>query len=110
MIEDPVLNNNFDLEQDILRCWNITTDLREVLDDWQQGLMQDEDVMQALDAYVKIYENRFERTFRRYEQQCRNLHELRQQVRAQQDLVESANAPKTRAKMAKTKQQKEVDH
>jgi hypothetical protein len=109
MIEDSTLNTNFELEQDILKCWNITSDLREILDDWQQGRMADEDVMQAMDAYVKVYENRFERTFRRFEQQCRNLHALRQQVRAQ-DLAEPTNPPKKRAKMGKTKQQKEVDH
>jgi hypothetical protein len=109
MIEDPTLNNNFELEQDILKCWNITSDLRELLEDWQEGRMADEDVMQAMDAYVKIYENRFDRTFRRFEQQCQNLHELRQQVRAQ-DLAEPNNPPKKGGKMGKTKQQKEVDH
>ena len=109
MIEDPVINNNFELEQDILKCWNITSDLREILDDWQQARMSEEDVMQALDAYIKVYENRFERTFRRFEQQCRNLHALRQQVQAQ-DLDQPQIAPKKRAKMAKSKQQKEVDH
>jgi DNA repair ATPase RecN len=108
-IEDSTLNTNFELEQDILKCWNITSDLREILDDWQQGRMREEDVMQAMDAYVKVYENRFERTFRRFEQQCRNLHELRQQMRAQ-DLAEPVDTPKKQAKMGKTKQQKEVDH
>ncbi len=57
----------------------------------------------------KVYDNRFERTFRRFEQQCQNLHALRQQVRAQ-DLDESKNAPKKGGKMGKSKQQKEVDH
>jgi len=109
MIEDPVLDTNFDLEQDILRCWNITSDLREILTDWQESRMSEEDMMQALDAYIKIYENRFERTFRRYEQQCRNLHELRQQVRSQ-DLDQPVSQPKKGKKMAKSKQQKEVDH
>ena len=109
MIEDPVINVNFELEQDILKCWNITGDLREILDDWQEGRMKDEEVMAAMNAYILVYENRFDRTFRRFEQQCRNLHELRQQVRAQ-DLDDPKTAPKSRAKMAKSKQQKEVDH
>jgi hypothetical protein len=108
-IEDPTLNTNFELEQDILKCWNITSDLRELLDDWQQGRMRDEEVMQVMDAYVRIYENRFERTFRRYEQHCWNFHDLRQRVQAQ-DLDEPNPAPEKRAKMAKSKQQKEVDH
>jgi hypothetical protein len=109
MIEDSTLNTNFELEQDILKCWNITSDVRELLTDWQEGRMRDEDVMQALDAYVKVYENRFERTFRRFEQQCRNLHELRQQVRSQ-DLEQPKNSPKKRGKMGGSKAQKEVDH
>ena len=109
MIEDPVINVNFELEQDILKCWNITADVRELLTDWQEGRMGEEDVMQALDAYVKVYENRFERTFRRFEQQCQNLHELRQQVRAQ-DQDQPQTAPKKQAKMAKSRAQKEVDH
>jgi hypothetical protein len=108
-IEDPTLNTNFELEQDILKCWNITSDLRELLEDWQQGRMSEEDVMLAMDAYVRVYENRFERTFRRFEQQCRNLHALRQQIRSQ-DLDDPKNPPKKGAKMAKSKQQKEVDH
>lgn len=68
---------NFDLEQHILRCWNITTDLEEILEDWQSGVMSEEEAMQAMDAYIKIYNNRFDRTFRNYETVCRGLHSLR---------------------------------
>ena len=109
MIEDPVLENNFELEQDILKCWNITEDLREILEDWQQGRMSEDDVMQAMDAYIKVYDNRFDRTFRRYERLCRDLHQLRQQTRAQA-VDEPTKTGKKPAKMAKSKQQKEVDH
>jgi hypothetical protein len=109
MIEDHTINVNFELEQDILKCWNITSDVRELLTDWQEGRMRDEDVIQALDAYAKIYENRFERTFRRFEQQCQNLHALRQQVQSQ-DLDQPKTSSKKRAKMGISKQQKEVDH
>jgi len=108
MIEDPTINVNFELEQDILKCWNITSDLRELLEDWKECRMRDEDVIEALYAYTKIYENRFERTFRRFEQQCRNLHELRQQVQ-ESDRDQPEIVPKKRAKMSRSKAQKEVD-
>lgn len=83
-----LIEDNFDLEQHILRCWNITTDLREILDDWQTGRMSEENTMQALDAYIKVYENRFDRTFRNYETVCQGLHGLRA-------IVEGLNAPES---------------
>lgn len=71
-----ITENNFSLEQDILKCWNMTSDVKEIMEDFAQGLMTQEDFLQALDAYVKVYENRFERCFRRYESVCRGLHEM----------------------------------
>jgi len=109
MIDDPVISTNFELEQDILKCWNITDDIGEILDDLESGHMEIHEVAEALRIYQKVYQRRFERTFCRFEQQCRNLHELRQQVRSQ-DLAEPQTAPKNRAKMGKTKGKKEVDH
>lgn len=103
------MNTAFDLEQDILKCWNITTDIGEILDDLESGHMEFHDAVQALRAYQQVYENRFERTFRRFEQFNREVWEMRQ-ARQSQDLEEPVNPPKTRGKMGKSKQQKEVDH
>jgi len=80
---EQLTESNFDLEQHILRCWNVTTDLEEILEDWQSGVMREEDAMQALDAYIKVYNNRFERTFRNYETVCQGLHGLRAIVKDQ---------------------------
>ena len=100
------MNTAFDLEQDILKCWNITTDLDEILDDLESGRMEIHEAVQALRAYQQVYENRFERTFRRFEQFNREVWESRQ---AQQDLEEPQTARKNPGKMGKSRQQKEVD-
>jgi hypothetical protein len=72
-----ITENNFELEQDILKCWNMTSDVKEIAQDFVEGQMNQQDFLQALDAYVKVYENRFDRCFRRYELVCRGLHEMR---------------------------------
>jgi hypothetical protein len=98
---------NFDLEQHILRCWNITTDLEEILEDWQSGIMSEEESMQAIDAYVKVYNNRFDRTFRNYETVCHGLHSLRAIVLdklSQESVVftQQKSGKKSSKKVAKT--------
>ena len=93
------MNTAFDLEQDILKCWNITTDLDEILDDLESGRMEIHEAVQALRAYQQVYENRFE-------QFNREVWEIRQ---TQKDLEEPQTAPKNQGKMGKSKQQKEVD-
>ena len=103
------MNTAFDLEQDILKCWNITTDIGEILDDLESGHMEIHEAAAALRAYQQVYENRFERTFRRFEQFNREVWEMRQAQRPQ-DLDQPKKAPKNRGKMGKSKAQKEVDH
>ena len=102
------MNTAFDLEQDILKCWNITTDIGEILDDLESGHMEIHDAAQALRAYQQVYENRFERTFRRFEQFNREVWELRQAQKTQGS-DDPKTAPKNQGKMGKSRQQKEVD-
>ena len=104
----------FDLEQDILRCWNVTTDLGEILDDVESGHMDMAEALQALRAYQKVYENRFDRCFRRFESYNREawaarhrVQELEQQIAKDLD---QPGVPKKAEKRTKSKQQKEVDH
>ena len=81
-MSQDITENNFELEQDILKCWNMTSDVREIAQDFVEGRMSQEDFLQALDAYVKVYDNRFDRCFRRYELVCRGLHEMRHALEA----------------------------
>lgn len=107
MIADKDLTDaNFALEQDILKCWNFTDDIREVLNDLDSGHMSQENAVQALRAFADVYDNRFDRTFRRYETVCRGLHDLRAAVKGF-ELAQTAG-PKS-GKMGKSKGQEPVD-
>lgn len=106
MITDPLVNANFQLEQDILRCWNMVDDVKEILEDLESERMSQKDAVEALRAYATVYQNRFERTFRGYETVCRGLHDLRAQVKN----FEGAQTTRPKqGKMGKSKKHKPVD-
>jgi len=96
----------FDLEQGILRCWNITDDIGEILDDLESGHMEMHEAAEALRAYQKVYQRRFERCFSQFEAYTAEMRDLRVQLK-DLDLVKNPDA--SMGKKAKSKRQKEVD-
>jgi len=96
----------FDLEQGILRCWNITDDIGEILDDLESGNMEMPEAVEALRAYQKVYQRRFERCFSQFEAYVAEVRDLRVRL---QDLDQPQNPGAAMGKKAKSKQQKEVD-
>jgi len=96
----------FDLEQGILKCWNITDDIGEILDDLESGHMEMHEAVEALRAYQKVYQRRFERCFSRFEAYTAEVRDLRVRL---QDLDHAKISEKKTEKRAKSKQQKEVD-
>lgn len=107
MSDKELTDANFELEQDILKCWNVVDDIKEILNDLQEGALSANHAVQALEAYAAVYQNRFDRTFRRYEKVCQGLHELRHAVK-DFEIAQTAN-PKS-GKMSKSKKQKPVDN
>lgn len=103
---DPISEANFDLEQGIIRCWNMVDDVREIVEDLDMGHMDQAQAQEALLALATVYQNRFDRTWRTYETVCRGLHSLRAQVQ-DFELVQDAG-PKS-GKMGKSKKHKPVD-
>ena len=105
------MSAQFDLEQDILRCWNVTDDLSEILDDLESGHMEIHEAVEALRAYQTVYQRRFDRCFRSFEQHTREVWQLRNQAQdAQSNLDQSRKPPASMGKKGRSKQQKEVDH
>jgi hypothetical protein len=96
----------FDLEQGILRCWNITDDIGEILDDLESGHMEMHEAAEALRAYQKVYQRRFERCFSQFEAHTAEVRDLRARL---QDLDSLKNSDASMNKKAKSKRQKEVD-
>ena len=61
------MSDRFDFEQKIMRCWNVTDDIQEVLDaNDRQSLTQDE-LMNALVGLKTIYQMKFENLFAQFE-------------------------------------------
>jgi hypothetical protein len=101
----------FDLEQDILRCWNVTDDIGEVLDDLESGVIEIHEAAEVLRAYQRVYQRRFDRCFRSFEQHTREVWQLRNQVQdAQSNLDQPRKPSASMGKKGKSKGQKEVDH
>ena len=101
----------FDLEQDILKCWNVTDDIGEILDDMESGNIEPAEAIRALRAYQKVYQRRFEKCFQRFEAYNKEAWTWKHKAQEYaQDLVEPKNPNDSKGKMGKSKQQKEVDH
>lgn len=106
MNDQELVDVNFELEQDILKCWNVVDDIREVLEDLEAGHFSQAQAVQALQSFASVYHNRFDRTFRRYETVCRGLHGLRHTVKGFE--FAQAASPKS-GKKSKSKKAKMVD-
>ena len=105
------MSAQFDLEQDILRCWNVTDDIGEVLDDLESGVIEIHEAAEVLRAYQRVYQRRFDRCFRSFEHHTREVWQLRNQVQdAQSNLDQPPKSSASMGKKGKSKQQKEVDH
>lgn len=96
----------FDLEQGILRCWNITDDIDEILTDLESGHMEIHEAAEALRAYQKVYQRRFERCFDQFENFTAEMRDLRLRVI---ELEQGNNPGGKMAKSGSSKGKKTVD-
>jgi len=87
------MSTPFDLEQEILRCWNITTDLGEILDDMEGGHIEIHEAVEALRAYQRVYERRFDRCFRSFEDHSREVWQLRNRLKESKQDLDSPKNP-----------------
>ena len=74
MDNKELIDANFDLEQGILRCWSVTSDINELLEDIRSGDITTDQALDVLASYAVVYENRFNRTWNLYETVCHGLH------------------------------------
>lgn len=71
------MSAQFDLEQYILKCWNITDDITDIATDLAEGHMDSAEAVQALQAYAQVYQRRFDRCFGQFEDFCGEVRDLR---------------------------------
>lgn len=96
-----IIQANLELEQGILRCWNMVDDVNEILDLMENGSLNNEQGIALLRAHSAIYSHRFDSTFRTYETVCKGLHTLRHQVENQSFLQPAKSGKKGKSKVAK---------
>jgi hypothetical protein len=65
---EKVMVDRFDLEQSILNCWNVTSDINLLYENVMESNMSTDDIANALLGIESIYEMKFEKLFRQFEQ------------------------------------------
>ena len=63
--------NRFDFEQQIMSCWNVTTDLKDLAEGVLENDMSEDQIANALIGMRELYELRFDKLFRQFEQMVR---------------------------------------
>ena len=75
----------FDLEQQIMECWNVTKDIelvtKHLID--HTGGYSDDDLMNKYTAIKDLYEVKFEALWRTFEEHAVDYHEYRRQCTGQ---------------------------
>jgi len=68
--------NQFDLEQDIMNCWQVVDDIKTVTKRYLDGYpkMTDDEVANVLIGIETLYQMKFEQLFATFEQYLKNKH------------------------------------
>jgi hypothetical protein len=66
--------NRFDFEHQIMNCWNVTTDLKDLNEAVLDTDMTKDQIANALMGIEQMYEIRFNKLFRQFEQLVREYH------------------------------------
>lgn len=60
------MTDRFDLEQNIMQCWNVCDDIQLLLDSWDK--MDEDQKQNYLIGLKQMYQMKFERCFNSFEQ------------------------------------------
>ena len=66
--------DRFDMEQQIMSCWNVTTDIKDLSEEVLEGDMTKDQITNVLIGMEQMYEIRFNKLFRQFEQLVREYH------------------------------------
>lgn len=64
------MTDRFDLEQNIMQCWNVCEDIQLMLDQWDS--LDEDDKQNYLIGLKQMYQMKFERTWNNFEAVVRN--------------------------------------
>jgi hypothetical protein len=66
--------NRFDFEQQIMSFWHVTTDIKDLSEEVLEGDMTKDQITNVLMGMEQMYEIRFNKLFRQFEQLVREYH------------------------------------
>ena len=71
--------DQFDFEQQIMNCWNVTTDLKDLNEGVLESSLSKDQIANVLIGIEQLYNIRFEKLFRMFEQFNRERYEMLKQ-------------------------------
>jgi hypothetical protein len=74
------MSDQFDLEQGILSCWNITSDLDVLLEEIIEGDLTKDQISNVVLGLHQLYEIKFSKTFRTFEAFLKTYYQLKKDV------------------------------
>jgi hypothetical protein len=69
----------FDLEQEIMKAWHVVDDIQLLNENVMETDMSTDDIANALLGLESIYNMRFEKVFKMFEDLCKEYHAMRKQ-------------------------------
>jgi hypothetical protein len=69
------MTTRFDLEQQILDCWNVTTDLRTLCAAVGDDQVSQDKIMNILIGMEELYELKFDQMFRTFEKHLQEVND-----------------------------------
>jgi len=78
----------FNLEQQILNCWHLTSDLEDLFEEIVEGDMTKDQISNVVLGAYELYNIKFNKAFRTFEQASRHIWELEQRVKELEGQVE----------------------
>ena len=82
------MSDQFDLEQGIMNCWMITSDIDTLLEEIIEGDLTKDQISNVLLGLSQLYEIKFNKLFRTFESFLKEYYRMRDEAkRAQEDLA-----------------------
>ena len=88
--------DQFDFEQQIMSCWNVTTDLKDLNEGVLEGNLSKDQIANSLIGIEQLYNIRFDKLFRMFEQFNSERYELLRNQKisqAQYELFDEMDLP-----------------
>lgn len=82
------MSDQFDLEQGIMNCWMITSDIDTLMEEVIEGDLTKDQIANVLMGLSQLYEIKFQKTFRIFEEFLKEYYRMRDDLKHMQAELE----------------------